>query len=175
MKPAIAPSLSRQVSPAPESLGAILAKNLVVARQAARVTQHALAVNALVSRATIAQIESGSSDPRLSTIEELARALRISPLVLVVGREDIDALVSIPDALAERPIEIPPSQLQRMQRLVESGMLKDRIRAAQIGAALAIESGRVPAAVITAAVFAAIQPLGGVALGTALGERTARG
>ena len=154
-----------------ESPDATLAKNLVVARQAANLTQHGLAAAALVSRATVAQIETGYSDPRLSTIVDLARALGVPPYFLLVGVEEVNALIAMPEALAERPLHVPPGELERMRCLIRSGMLKDRIRAARIGAAVASEAGRQsPTAAISAAVFSAIQPDGGTAVGTVLGE-----
>lgn len=156
-----------------ESPDATLAKNLVVARQAAHVTQHSLAAAALVSRATVAQIETGCSDPRLSTIVDLARALGVPPYFLLVGLEEVNALIAMPAALAERALHVPPGELERMQRLIRSGMLKDRIRAARIGAAIASDAGRRPqAAAISAAIFSAIQPAG-TAVGTVLGELAA--
>jgi transcriptional regulator with XRE-family HTH domain len=157
-----------------ESPEAALAKNLVVAREAAGITQHRLAAAALVSRATVAQIETGSSDPRLSTIVDLARALDIPPYFLLVGPEEVEALIAMPSALVERPLHVPSADLDRMHRLVQSGMLKDRIRAARIGAAVAHDAGRPShAAVVSAAIFSAIQPDGGTAVGTALGDLTA--
>ena len=158
---------------AQESPDATLAKNLVVARQAAHVTQHGLAATALVSRATVAQIETGYSDPRLSTIVDLARALGVPPYFLLVGPDEVDALIAMPAALSQRPLRVPPGELERMHRLIRSGMLKDRIRAARIGAAVANDSGRrTQAASVGAAIFSAIQPEG-TEVGAVLGELAA--
>jgi len=175
LRPATAPSPAGDDSTgARESPDATLAKNLVVARQAANVTQHALAAAALVSRATVAQIETGCSDPRLSTIVDLARALGVPPYFLLVGVEEVNALIALPAALAERPLHVPPGELERMQRLIRSGMLKDRVRAARIGAAVASDAGRrTSAAIISASIFSAIQPEG-TEVGTVLGELATR-
>ena len=67
----------------PPAIDTLLARNLVTARLRAGLTQFELAAAARVSRATIAQLESGDSDPRLSTLVEIAKALRISPLALL--------------------------------------------------------------------------------------------
>jgi transcriptional regulator with XRE-family HTH domain len=180
MKPS--PILSRPpagptLPPAPrESIDAILAKNLVVARQAAGVTQHDLAAKALVSRATIAQLETGYSDPRLSTIVDLARALGVPPIFLLLGPQDVEALANLPEAITRRPLPVPPADLERMQRLTRTGMLKDRVRAAAVGTAVARAAGReTPGAVTSAAIFSAILPGPGTQIGVVLGELSAEG
>jgi len=168
--PPIRSQVAIPLTPARESPDATLAKNLVVARQAASLTQHQLAAAALVSRATVAQIETGCSDPRLSTIVDLARALGVPPFFLLVGSEEVDVLIGMPAALLARPLHVPSGELERMQRLIRSGMLKDRVRAARIGAAAVAAAGRgTQAATVSAAIFSAIQPEG-VGVGTVLGE-----
>src|SRR5436305_1495730 len=132
--------LNAQALPQPaqrESADGILAKNLVIARVVAEITQHDLARAANISRPTIAQLETGYSDPRLSTIVELANALGISPILLLLGETEARALADLPRHVAEHPLVITADDTARMRRFIQSGMLKDRLRAAQLGAAIA--------------------------------------
>lgn len=60
-------------------IGNRVALNVAYYRNRAGMTQQQLADAARVSRATVNLIESGESDPRLSTLELLARALSVDP------------------------------------------------------------------------------------------------
>ncbi len=60
---------------APPPLSHGLLARLADARKAANLTQAELAERAGLSRMTVQRLESGSLDPRLSTLQELARAL----------------------------------------------------------------------------------------------------
>ena len=154
-----------------ESFDSVLAKNLVVARSAAGLTQHELAEAARVSRATIAQLETGYSDPRLSTIVHLANGIGISPLLLLAGALEVEALSNISQWLTDHPIDLPPDEIDRIKRLLRTGMLKDRGRAARLGAALAAAKGHdTTAEKVGAAVLSAILPGSGTVLGIALAE-----
>jgi transcriptional regulator with XRE-family HTH domain len=153
--------------PQQEGTDSILAKNLVVARLIARVTQHDLAAASDVSRATIAQLEAGYSDPRLSTITDLARALGISPIVLLIGTAEAQALVGLLQQVQTQQLSLPPEKLALMRQHVQSGMLKDRLRAGRIGAELSGETG---AAAVVAAILTAIIPGEGTVIGAALGN-----
>ncbi len=168
-----------------ESISARLAKNLVAARLIAELTQFELASASGVSRATIAQLEAGDGDPRLSTVVDLAGALGIPPTVLLLGTEDLvvlDALVparaDTPPgaAAASRPLDVPHADLARMRHLVGSGMLKDRYRAAQLGAEVARRGGlgEAPTPMIVGLLSAMI-PGRGTLIGAMVGQALSRG
>jgi len=176
-------------APRREGADALLAKNLVVARMLTGLTQHGLAAAATVSRATIAQLETGCSDPRLSTIVDLATALGIPPIFLLVGVEEVRALAALllpppksPDGDSTGPAaapvfspKVPAPDLARMQEFVRSGMLKDRMRAARVGASVARAAGPLSEATpVSAGIFSAILPGAGTVVGAALAELLAQ-
>src|SRR5687768_12725726 len=115
-------------------VGQTLADNLLAARTIAGLTQQELADAAGVSRATVAQLETGDGDPRLSTIVHLAEALQISPMLLIVGKPEVTALALLAKENLERPIKLADADAERIRRLVSSGNVTDRLRAARVGA-----------------------------------------
>ena len=163
---------STPVAPRRESVDSILAKNLVAARVIAGLTQHDLAEAAGVSRATVAQLETGFSDPRLSTVVDIARALGIAPIVLLSGTEEVEALVALTQGAAESRPAVSPADVVRMREYVSSGMLKDRVRAARIGASTAseVDVAGASSVAITAGVFSATSPGRGTIVGAKLGR-----
>jgi transcriptional regulator with XRE-family HTH domain len=153
-----------------ESADALLAKNLVTARMAKEITQQELADASGISRATIAQIETGSSDPRLSTIVELAKALGLPAIFLLIGLPEVRAMAGAFDrAETDRPL-IDPRDVARMEQYVKTGMLKDRQRAAEIGAVAAQSFSDAELARVSAAIFSAFLPGNGTGIGALLGD-----
>jgi transcriptional regulator with XRE-family HTH domain len=153
-----------------ESTDAVLAKNLVIARAIAGITQTELADLSNISRATIAQIETGSSDPRLTTIVQLARAIGIPPILLLIGLEEAQALAALLDLTKTTPAPIDSRQVARMRQHVATGMLKDRLRAAKIGATTVESRSEKELARVSAAIFSAFVPGTGTQIGALLGE-----
>jgi transcriptional regulator with XRE-family HTH domain len=153
-----------------ESTDAVLAKNLVIARAIAGITQTELADLSNISRATIAQIETGSSDPRLTTIVQLARAIGIPPILLLIGLEEAQALAALLDSTKATPTPIDSRQVARMRQHVATGMLKDRLRAAKIGATTVESHSEKELARVSAAIFSAFIPGTGTQIGAMLGE-----
>jgi transcriptional regulator with XRE-family HTH domain len=153
-----------------ESTDAVLAKNLVIARAIAGITQTELADLSNISRATIAQIETGSSDPRLTTIVQLARAIGIPPILLLIGLEEAQALAALLDLTRTTCAPIDSRQVARMRQHVATGMLKDRLRAAMIGATAVESFSEKELARVSAAIFSAFVPGTGTQIGAILGE-----
>jgi transcriptional regulator with XRE-family HTH domain len=157
-----------------ENAVAALAKNLVLARTARGTTQEKLAEESGVSRATIAQIESGESDPRLSTIVDLAAALELSPLLLLLNERELAAIAKlVEDESYVKKIssDISTEDVERMRRLIQSGVQKGQKRAAELGASAAQAAGfAAGGAAAGAAIGTILFPGIGTAIGAALGS-----
>lgn len=149
----------------------VLGANLALAREAAGLTQHALAERAGTSRATIAQIEAGEGDPRLSTLTSLADALCVSPFILILGREDALRLENLLDQRAS-VFDVAPAgpQLDTLTKLVNSRLPKDNRKAARLAADHAAAAG-LPStgSTVGSAIGTALLPGMGTAIGAFLG------
>lgn len=141
-------------------------------------SQDQLAELSGVSRATIVQIESGSSDPRLSTIAAIAGALGISPLLLLLGNDELRAIANVENSSeAVRTREhLSKETLDDMRRLLKSGLQKNRSKAIAMGIAAAATQGSViglirglvPGAAIGSSLLPGLGTVIGAALGVAL-------
>ena len=148
-----------------DSAKVTIANNLLIARRASDgMTQALLAELSGVSRATIAQMESGESDPRLSTLVKLAAALGTNPILLLLGELEFGALVEISQSA---PQEIMSSEdFLDMRKLVDSGLRKKKLQAADQAAKAAQVAGL---SVIGAAIGAAGLLASGMAVGALFG------
>lgn len=148
-----------------------LGANLAQAREATGLTQSDLAEKAGTSRATIAQIESGQGDPRLSTLGALADALGVGPFVLLLGKEDIERLVALVQKQKELAAAIPDEQdVALLDELAVSSLLADRRKAARMSSKIASEIGFVGAgASVGAAIGTTLMPGFGTIVGAFLG------
>ena len=116
-----------------------LAHNLAIIRVATGWTQQALADAAGVSRATIAQLEAGLGDPRLSTVEQIARAVEVTPSVLLLATPDVEMLVRARQS-AGATFNVSASVQEMLKLLVVSGQLRHMLEAARIVLDLAGEA-----------------------------------
>lgn len=143
---------------------ATVAKNVALARSAASMTQAVLALAAGVSRATIAQVESGDSDPRLSTLIDIATGLGTSPVLLLLGEDELRALVEVTRDGARSLLS--DAEVGRTRRLLSSGLRKQRLQAGDLGAAAARAAGL---SAVGAAIGTVLLPGIGTAMGAAIG------
>jgi len=153
-----------------ESADAVLAMNLLVARTVMGITQQQLAEISGISRATIAQIETGNSDPRLSTIVELGRAVGLPAIFLLIGLPEIQTLDEVARRSDAGQPAIAPQDVARMRRHVATGMLKDRVRAAIAGAKAVESNGAGDLSRVVAAIFSTFLPGVGTQIGALIGE-----
>jgi len=153
----------------------ILARNLSAARGALGMSQEQLAAAAGVSRATINQLEGGASakgDPRLSTVVHLAAALGISPVFLLLGRDELDAITEARKSTEVNEVRshLTAEQLETMRRLLRSGVAKNRTKAVEMGATAAASSGMSAGAIAAAAIGTALWSGFGTAIGAVIGS-----
>jgi transcriptional regulator with XRE-family HTH domain len=135
-----------------------LGVNLALAREAAGITQTDLAERAKTSRATIAQIESGGGDPRLSTLSALSEALGIGTPLLLLSQQDIEKLREVLKSNQEViSALLSIDNLPLLDELSASGLAADRRKAARISAEVASKIG-----------FDSIGAAVGAAIGTTL-------
>ena len=149
-----------------------LARNLAAARTALEISQDTLAARASVSRATVIQIEGGEGDPRLSTLVSLADALGVSPMFLLLGEEDLEALSDLRNAegLPMVADELSEEDIETMRRLLHSGISRNRNKAIKMGTAAASAKGGASASTLAgAAIGSIILPGIGTAVGAVLG------
>lgn len=154
----------------------IVARNLSVARIGMGMSQEQLAEAAKVSRATIIQLESGSGDPRLSTLAAIANALGISPVFFWIGHDELDAIANAPKSdVAQRIREhLSAEELEDMQRLLRSGIAKNRNKAVTMGTSAATSAGLTAGAIAGSAIGSALIPGIGTAIGAVLGTLLTR-
>ena len=153
---------------------ATLAKNVVVARKARGWTQEELAARSGVSRATIAMIEgaNASHGPSLETLTHLATSLGVSPVMLLMGDRELQAVIEIAQTTPKKLLEheISDESVEEMRRLIHSGMQKNLFRAVKIGVATAAGAGLVAGGgVVGSAIGSVLFPGLGTIVGAVLG------
>jgi transcriptional regulator with XRE-family HTH domain len=149
-----------------------LARNVAAARTALQVSQDDLAAASAVSRATIIQIESGTSDPRLSTLVSLASALQVSPLFLLLGATELAAIgaVATGPELEKLRSSLSTDKLETMRRLLQSGITRNRNQAVKMAGSTAAAAGLLRGGIAAAAIGSIIAPGTGWFIGAALGS-----
>jgi transcriptional regulator with XRE-family HTH domain len=97
---------------------------MMAARKAAGLNQEEISEKSGVSRKTVSRIETGAIDPRLSTLEVLARSMGME-LMLVPSsiRPDIEAFVQSGGKVLGQPVGVdaPPSIVDQLLRTRKSG------------------------------------------------------
>jgi transcriptional regulator with XRE-family HTH domain len=175
---------------AKDRIGETLARNLHLARKAAKMTQVGLAEASGVARSQITSIEMGDSDPKLSTITALARTLEITPSMLLIDEEELETWLKLNPELAKK-LEgtigtlLSPEEIYEIKRLAQSELRKRQFKAYELEEAKLGISGAIAAAgasaaatgmtrvalggVVAAAICSPLIPVTGPLIGAALG------
>ena len=152
-----------------------LARSVAAARQALGLTQASLATAAGVSRATIIQIESGEGGPRLSTVASLAEALGTSPMVLLIGPAEIEALARLvddPSLIEKAQAQLSEDEVAKMQEILATRLPRSESRVAKMSGVAATTAGgvgHVAGAAAGVAIGSVLLPGLGSAIGGTLG------
>jgi transcriptional regulator with XRE-family HTH domain len=165
------------MNPSTFELQLSLGKGLQLARQSSGLTQSELADEAGLSRATIAKIESGDADPKLSTLSRLAAALQVSPTWLMMSEQDMEVLARIAstsniDVMLE---QLPDEKIGEIRALAKAGRMKKVVQVVeQLESALGdeAEESDSPGGPVAGATAIATGLLPGI--GTALGKAWSR-
>lgn len=132
--------MSTQTKRRKPSIVRSVAENLIIARRVAGLSQHELAQRANLSRATIAKIETGQSDPRLSTITILAQALGVTPHALISTNEEVDRMIDILDTCHEI-VDIAPNEDKTNDLTTDDTNIRALRRSAERAAAFSRDVG----------------------------------
>ena len=146
-----------------------LARHVAVARVALKLSQAELADKAGVSRATIVQVEAAAVDLQLSTLDKIAKALGMSPMFLLLGRDELLALTDTQVGRSAKLVQarLTDMQLESMRRMLHSGVPRKSAEAVETGSQAARAAG-LGAGVAGAAIGTLLLPGIGTALGAAL-------
>jgi len=148
-----------------------VAKNIAAARNAMDISQDVLAEKAHIGRATLIQIETGKADPRLSTLIKIATALEVNPSMLLMGKVEFEAIASFSMSELECTLQkFDPNMVELTRHLVDSGMDRNRNRAAKIGGEMSSAVGMASGAISGAAIGTILLPGLGTVIGAALGS-----
>jgi transcriptional regulator with XRE-family HTH domain len=111
-----------------------LIAELSAARKAKSLTQDDVAAAAGLTRMTVQRTETGSIDPRLSTVQEIARALGLEIMLVPQAlREPLQAFVRSGGRVLGQPAgaEAPPSVAALLDSLPsQTGLLDTTLKAA---------------------------------------------
>lgn len=112
-----------------------LAFNLYNARKARNFTQSELSDLSGVSRSTIALMEKGDSDSKLSSISDIATALEVSPSVLLMTEDDAAILGEVirGQGYEELLKAVEQVDLERIQKFASTGLRRGHLKAALEG------------------------------------------
>lgn len=149
-----------------------LAANLALAREAASLTQTELANRAGTSRATIAQIESGRGDPRLSTLGAIADALDVSTYLLLLSADDLQQISEVTKRADLSELQPLADQQVMLKQLAESPLSADQRQAARLSGSVVTELGLTSTgAAVGAAIGTMLMPGIGTILGAMIGGK----
>ena len=153
-----------------------LGANLAFAREASNRSQTELAEDAGTSRATIAQIESGGGDPRLSTLVAIAEALSVSPYVLLMEKNDFSKLLELMQTHGDITKQAKNDEdVELLKEMSTSNLDADRRRAAREAKQVASKYGFVGAGAIAGAAIGTIVCPGlGAVIGGLIGASNAK-
>lgn len=162
------------MSPSMQEMARRLSQNVVAARTAVHMTQQELADAAGISRATIAEIERGSADPRLSTVVAMADALGTSPMMLLLEKEALEVAQQVGGKAEALAKHLSKESVEKMQEWLRTDGSRGFQQAAKEGVrALGVGGKAAVGAAIGSTLLPGLGTIVGATLGGLLGEKVA--